>query len=111
MKTRLLLAALAAAPFALTSALAQTPAAPATASAPPSVPSHNCVQPEYPGKNASNDKIKAFNAAYSAYGECIRKYVESVRALRDAAMTKGNDAVNEYNKFTEEVKTKMDADK
>jgi len=77
----------------------------------PSIPSHNCVQPEYPGKSASNDKIRAFNAAYKEYGDCIRKYVDNLRALRDTAMTKGNDAVTEFNKFTEDVKTKMDADK
>jgi hypothetical protein len=94
-------------------AIAQAPAAPAAAPAAPAVtiPSHNCVAPEYPGKNAGNDKIKAFNTGYTAYGECIKKYIESVRSIRDSAMAKGNDAVNEYNKFTEEVKNKMDAEK
>jgi len=96
-------------------ASAQAPAAPqaAPAAAPPlaTVPPHNCVAPEYPGKNAGNEKIKTFNASYAAYGECIKKYVESVRAVRDQAMSRGNDAVNEYNKFTEDVKNKMDAEK
>jgi hypothetical protein len=98
----------------MSTALAQAPAAPAAApgAAPtvPSIPSHNCIPPTYPGKQASNDKIKAFNAAYTEYGDCIKKYVESVRAIRDAAMTKGNEAVTEYNKFTEEMKKTIDAD-
>jgi len=77
----------------------------------PSVPANNCVAPEYPGKQASNEKIKTFNTAYAAYGDCIRKYVDNVRQLRDAAMAKGNDAVTEYNKYTEEIKKQLDAEK
>jgi hypothetical protein len=98
-------------------ALAQAPApaapAPAAPAAPamPSIPAHNCIAPDYPGKSANNDKIKAFNAAYTAYGDCIKNYVASVRTVRDAAMARGNEAVGEYNKFTDDIKTKMDADK
>ena len=77
----------------------------------PSIPANNCVAPEYPGKQASNEKIKTFNSAYAAYGDCIRKYVDNVRALRDAAMAKGNDAVTEYNKYTEDIKKQLDAEK
>jgi len=92
-------------------ALAQAPAAAPAAAAPTvTIPSNTCVAPTYPGKQANNDKIKAFNAGYTEYGDCIRKYVESVRAVRDQAMAKGNEAVTEYNKFTEDMKKQIDAD-
>jgi hypothetical protein len=69
------------------------------------------VQPVYPGKNAADAKIKDFNATNKAYGDCIRKYIETMRTLSNNAVQSGNDAVAEYNKFTEEVKKQLDADK
>ena len=77
----------------------------------PAVPPHNCVQPVYPGKNAPDSKIRDFNATNKTYGDCIRKYVDSVRTLANNAIQSGNDAVTEYNKFTEDVKKLIDADK
>jgi len=86
---------------------AQAAAAPATQSAGgpamPSVPPPACVQPVYPGKNANNDKIKAFNSG--------NKDVDAVRTLANAAIQSGNDAVTEYNKFTTDTQKLLDADK
>jgi hypothetical protein len=126
MNLRSILIVLATAPAAVAS-LGQTPAAqpqaqPAQAqpsaaaagpagAATPSVPPHGCVQPVYPGKNAADAKIKDFNATNKAYGDCIRKYIETMRTLSNNAVQSGNDAVAEYNKFTEEVKKQLDADK
>jgi len=90
---------------------AQAPAAAAAASTMPAIPPHNCVQPVYPGKTAPDAKIKDFNATNKAYGDCIRKYVDNVRSMANNAIQSGNDAVTEYNKFTEEVKKQIDADK
>ena len=44
------------------------------------------------------------------YGECIRKYVDSVRAVSNNAIQSGNDAITEYNKFAEELKKQIEAD-
>jgi hypothetical protein len=87
------------------------PAQPAAVTGMPTVPSHNCVAPQYPGKSAPDAKIKVFNASYKEYGECIRKYVDNARTLANAAISSGNDAVTEYNKYTEDVKKQLDADK
>jgi hypothetical protein len=89
------------------------PTAQAAATAPDtsSIPAHNCVQPQYPGKSAGNERIKKFNEGYKDYRECINKYVATVRGIRDAAMAKGNEAVEQYNKYTEEVQKQLDADK
>jgi hypothetical protein len=126
MKLRSILIVLATAPAAALS-LAQTPpaqpqTAPAQAPAPgaaaasagpaiPTVPPHNCVQPVYPGKNAPDSKVRDFNATNKAYGDCIRAYVDRVRTLANNSIQAGNDAVTEYNKFTEDVKKLIDADK
>lgn len=111
MKLRALISLVAAAPFAL-AAHAQTPAAPASEQPTlPTIPPHNCVAPEYPGKQANNEKVKAFNAAYAAYDACVRKYVENLRAWADAAIAKGNEAVAEYNNFNEGLKKQVGSDK
>jgi hypothetical protein len=123
MNLRSVLVVLAAAPVAVGSWAQTPPAQPptpaaqapaATAASPgttmPSIPPHNCVQPVYPGKNAPNTKVKEFNTTNQAYGDCIRKYVETVRTLANSAIQSGNDAVTEYNKFTEEVKKQIEAD-
>ena len=106
-----------------TSTVAPAPAAPAaqaaagptaqTAGAPamPSVPPPGCVQPVYPGKNASNEKIKTFNTTNKDYGDCIRKYVDAVRTLANTAIQSGNDAVSEYNTFTTDTQKLLEADK
>ena len=125
MNLRSILIVLATAPAAVAS-LAQTPpaqpqtqpeqaqpsaAAPAAAGqGMPSIPPHNCVQPVYPGKKATSAQVKNFNETNKAYGECIRKYVDTVRTLSTNAIQSGNDAVTEFNKFTEEVKKQIEAD-
>jgi hypothetical protein len=128
MNFRNILIVLATAPVTVVS-LAQTPpaqpqTAPAQAPAPgaassaasagaaiPTVPPPNCVKPVYPGKNGPDAKIREFNATYKAYGDCIRKYVDNVRTLSNNAVQAGNDAVTDYNKFTEETQKLIDADK
>jgi len=75
----------------------------------PTVPPHNCVKPELPGANATASIMRRFNDTYKAYGECIKKYIDGAKALSDAAMIAGNNAVNEYNKLTEEIKAHNEA--
>jgi hypothetical protein len=77
----------------------------------PAIPSHNCVKPEFPGNLGSNTKITAFNKAYTAYGECIKKYIADTKAMANAAIDAGNTAVEEFNKFVAEIKAETEAAK
>lgn len=101
------------APAQTAPAQAQAPAAAPASAGPgmPAIPPHNCVQPVYPGKNATSAKVKEFNETSKTYGDCIRKYVDTVRALANNAIQSGNDAVTEFNKFNEELKKEIEADK
>ena len=96
-------------------ALAQ---APATATAMPAIPSPNCVAPAYPSEaglqkraEAYNRAVDAFNRDYKTYGECIKKYVEDTKVWVKAAADAGNKAIDEYNKYSEDLKKKIDAEK
>ena len=77
----------------------------------PAVPPPNCVKPEYPGKLASNTMINAFNKNYKVYGDCIKKYLDDVKTLTNAAIEAGNKAVDEYNKYTNDIKAEIEAGK
>jgi hypothetical protein len=77
----------------------------------PAIPPHNCVKPEFPGKLASSTRISAFNKDYSAYGECIKKYVDDTKSMVNAAVAAGNGAVDEFNKFAAEIKAQNEAAK
>jgi hypothetical protein len=100
-------------------AAAQAPAAapaPATTTATtattlPAIPTHNCVAPEYPGDRASNARILSFNRDYRAYGDCIKKYVDENKAWVNAVIDVNNKAVEEYNKYTLDLKKKIEAAK
>jgi hypothetical protein len=75
----------------------------------PTVPAHNCVKPEIPGANATQSTLKRFNESYKAYDQCIKKYIDGVKALSDSAMQAGNNAVTEYNKLAEQIKAYNDS--
>jgi hypothetical protein len=109
---RLFLAASLAASLAVAAASAYAQATPATtpATAPVTIPPHKCVKPEYPGKSASNQKFVAFNKDYVAYGACIQKYVDETKLILNAAAAAVNGAVEEFNKFGEDIKA-QDEDK
>jgi hypothetical protein len=77
----------------------------------PAIPSHNCVKPEFPGNLGSNARITAFNKAYLAYSDCMKQYIADTKALSNAAITAGNNAVEEFNKFAAEIKADIEASK
>ena len=109
---RLLLAAsLAAALAVATSAYAQPAPATTPVTAPVTIPPHKCVKPEYPGKSASNQKFVAFNKDYTAYGACIQKYVDETKLILNAAAAAVNGAVEEFNKFGEDIKAQDEGKK
>jgi hypothetical protein len=104
-------------------ALAQTtaPAAAAPENSPTtfSVQQHHCVAPQYPSKertdhlkaDAYNKTIETFNREYTAYGDCVKKYIEDNKALIKATTEATNKAIEEYNKYNAEIKAQVEADK
>lgn len=93
-------------PFALVLA-ALFVACPAHAQTPsPTVPPKaKCTKPEdFPGKLASERRIKEWQGQYNEYGACVKKYVDEMRALSDAALKSANEVVDEFNTFTKTVK-------
>ena len=102
---RLFLATSLAASLAVAAAGAHAQAAPVV------IPSHKCVKPEYPGKSASNQKFTAFNKEYVAYGACIQKYVDETKLILNAAAAAVNGAVEEFNKFGDDIKAQDGATK
>ncbi len=75
------------------------------------VPAHTCVAPTFPPKDAANAKIVAFNTDYKAYGDCIKKYVDDNRAWINAVVENDNKAIDEYNKYNENLKQQIEAAK
>jgi hypothetical protein len=108
MISRLFLVTSLAASLAVTAAGARAQAAPVTM---PAIPPHNCVKPEFPGRLASPNRISVFNKEYSAYSGCIKKYVDETKAMANAAIVAGNEAIDEFNKFSTELKAENDAAK
>ena len=105
---RMFLAMSLAASFAVIAAdvYAQTPPV-----AMPTIPPHNCVKPEFPGKLASSSRISVFNKEYTAYSACIKKYVEDTKTMVNAAVAAGNAAVDEFNKFATDIKAENEVAK
>ncbi|HEY8623692.1 MAG TPA: hypothetical protein VIM74_07475, partial [Casimicrobiaceae bacterium] len=77
----------------------------------PAIPPHDCVKPEYPGKLASSTRFTTFNKDYTAYGECMKKYVDETKKILNAAVAAVNGAVDEFNKFAAEIKAQNEAAK
>jgi hypothetical protein len=108
MISRLFLATSLAASLAVVAASAHAQSAPVTL---PAIPPNNCVKPAYPGKLASSTRFTAFNKDYTAYGECIKKYVDETKTILNAAVAAVNGAVEEFNKFAAEIKAQDEATK
>ena len=108
MISRLLLATSLAASLAVAAAGVHAQTAPA---ATVNIPPHKCVKPEYPGKLASSQRFNAFNKEYTAYGECMKKYIEEIKLILNAATTAVNGAVEEFNKFAADIKAQDEAAK
>ena len=110
MISRLFLVTSLAASLSVIAAGARAQAAPVTM---PAIPPHNCVKPEFPGTGrlVSPNRISAFNKEYAAYSGCIKKYVEETKAMANAAIAAGNEAIDEFNKFSTELKAENDAAK
>ena len=81
---------------------AQTPAPPPTPELPPlSVPKPTCVKPgDAPGRNASEMLRKGWQRDATAWQDCMRKYIDTVRAHGDFYTKAANVSVDDFNKVT-----------
>ena len=73
---------------------------------------NTCARPEdYPGRLASDTRRKAWQKSMDEYGNCIKKYAADQRAIADAAVKAGNDAVEEYNAVANRAKEAIEKGK
>lgn len=81
----------------------------------PPVAKHTCVQPEIPGLEPSDAKIKAFKKGFEAYRQCIKAYQEdrknALKAIEVAAKENQdafNSASEEFNAFVKAFQASQD---
>lgn len=81
-------------------------AASAHAQAPASaVPKHKCTKPdEFPGRLASDRRLKSWQQEYNEYGACVKKYTDDMKVLSEEALKAANGLIDEYNAFTKAAK-------
>jgi hypothetical protein len=91
---------------------------PAWAQSPPAsgssvaIAKNTCDKPEeYPGKLASDTRRRAWQKTMDDYGTCVKKYAADQRAIVDAAMKAGNEAVEEYNGVVNKAKEAIEKTK
>lgn len=66
-------------------------------------PKHNCVKVEYPGKHANSQRLNSFQKSYTAYRDCIKKFVDDNQGAIKLHTEAANEAINEFNAYTKEV--------
>ena len=88
------------------SALAQQPAAPTTPAT--AAPKHSCTHPEeFPGKLASEARLKNWQKDFVAYVDCLKKFYDEQQALAKPHVDAANAAVVEYNNGVKEYNETM----
>ncbi len=81
--------------------LAQAPAPMAPAKSP-------CEKPDaFPGNLGSDSAKRNWQKSLDAYGVCIKKFSEEQRAIAEAAIKAGNDAVADYNAAVQTAKDEI----
>ena len=74
-------------------ALAQTPSSPDAAVAKP-----NCTKPdEFPGSLATDRQRQTWQKEYTAYSDCMKKFINEQKALAEPYLKAYNAAIDEYN--------------
>lgn len=93
-------------------AQAQTPAAstPTAPTAPlPVIAAHTCEKPEFPGKIASETRIRKWSTDFRGYVDCLKAYIGERNATIEANSKAAKSAVEEFNtsvtEFNETIKT------
>jgi hypothetical protein len=78
------------------SPLAQTPAPTDSAQGTPTKP--NCTKPgEFPGHLASDTQRRTWQKDYTAYSDCMKKFIGEQKALAEPYLKAYNAAIDEYN--------------
>lgn len=90
------------------SAQAQQPA-PQAPTAMPTIPPATCVKPEYPQKFADQRRLDRFNKEIKTYTDCVKKYIDDMKALADAAIDASKIVIDEYNALTADYNSRRDA--
>ncbi len=89
------------------SALAQQSAASAAPATAP-IPKPSCVHPdEFPGKLASEMRLKSWQKDFVAYIDCLKKFYDEQQALAKPHVDAANAAVVEYNNGVKEYNETM----
>lgn len=79
-----------------TSAFGQTAAPPDAAEAKAAKPS--CTKPgEFPGSLATDRQRQTWQKEYTAYSECMKKFIGEQKALAEPYLKAYNSAIDEYN--------------
>ena len=105
-------AALVSAPLAQ----AQAPAAAPAAAADASVVKPNCTKPgDVPNSLSSENQKKAWQRDYTAWGDCMKKFINDQRALAEPYNKAANAAIEDYNgtvaKLNDQIEKVRDAAK
>lgn len=79
-------------------------AAAATVSA--SVPKHNCVRPDAPGKFESDGQQKLFVKQMDGYRDCLMAFRNDMNKLAQAHIDAANAAIDEFNSFVNMINKK-----
>jgi hypothetical protein len=115
MTSRLCLISAAVASMLATSAFAQQPAPSPSPSPSPAgtatitVASPTCVKPEFPGAFSDQRRFDRFNREGKTYADCVKKYIAETKAVSDANIEAGNNAIKEFNAYIEEVDARQAA--
>lgn len=89
-------------------AIAQQAAAPAGATPAAAIPKHSCAHPEeFPGKLASETRLKGWQKDFVAYVDCLKKFYDEQQALAKPHVDAANAAVIEYNNSVKEYNETM----
>jgi hypothetical protein len=67
------------------------------------LPTHKCVKPEYPGRLASINQTKTFNADVKKHLDCLQAFAQAEAELVKAHMAAGNVVIKEYNDYVIEL--------
>jgi hypothetical protein len=76
----------------------------------PAPPKHNCEKAEYPGRLATDRRIKQFNVELEAYKACLQKFASEQKAISQIHVDAANNAINEYNDYIKELNKLFDRD-
>jgi len=84
--------------FLLVGAFAVPAIAQTTPPSEPPVAKHNCTMPgEFPGSLATDRQRQTWQKEYTAYSDCMKKFISEQKALAEPYLKAYNAAIDEYN--------------